>query len=59
LIARLALKTDATSLTTLSLTFGRDISTLSHALFRIEVRARDDPTFTKVLDRHLYAIRQA
>lgn len=59
LIAWLALKTQATPLTALAQTFGRDISTLSHALSRIEQRSRKSAAFAKTLDRHLYAIRQA
>jgi REP element-mobilizing transposase RayT len=59
LLAWLALKTHAASLTTLAQTFGRDISTLSHALSRIEERSRKSPAFAKSLRRHLYAISQA
>lgn len=40
LIAWLALKTQAAPLTALAQAFGRDISTLSHALSRIEERSR-------------------
>jgi putative transposase len=59
LVAWLALKTRAASLTTLAKTFGRDISTLSHALSRLEERSRKSPAFAKALRRHLYAISQA
>ena len=59
LVAWLALKTRAASLTTLAHAFGRDISTLSHALSRIEERSRKSPAFAKALRRHLYAISQA
>lgn len=59
LIAWLALKTQAASLTALAQIFGRDISTLSHALSRIEVRSRKSTTFAKALSQHLYAISQA
>ena len=59
LLAWLALKTHAASLTRLSQTFGRDISTLSHALSRLEERSRKSHAFAKALRRHLYAISQA
>ena len=59
LLAWLALKTHAASLTALSQTFGRDISTLSHALSRLEERSRKSHAFAKALRRHLYAISQA
>jgi putative transposase len=59
LVAWLALKTNAASLTTLARTFGRDISTLSHAHSRFEERSRKSSTFAKALARHLYAISQA
>lgn len=59
LAAWLTLKTQAASLTTLAHAFGRDISTLSHALSRIEQRSRKSPAFAKALERHLYAISQA
>jgi len=59
LLAWLALKTLAASLTRLSQTFGRDISTLSHALSRLEERSRKSHAFAKALRRHLYAISQA
>jgi len=59
LVTWLALKTQAASLTTLARTFGRDISTLSHALSRIEERSRKYAIFAKALSRHLYAISQA
>jgi chromosomal replication initiation ATPase DnaA len=59
LVAWLALQTKAASLTTLAHAFGRDISTLSHALSRVEERSRKSPAFAKALDRHLYAISQA
>lgn len=58
LVAWLALKTQAASLTTLARTFGRDISILSYALYRIEERSRKSATFAKALSRHLYAISQ-
>lgn len=59
LTAWLALKTQTASLTTLAQTFGRDISTLSHALSRLEVRSRKSAAFAKALNKHLYAINQA
>lgn len=59
LIAWLALKTQAAPLTVLAQTFGRDISTLSHALSRIEERSRKSTAFAKALSRHHYAISQA
>lgn len=59
LVAWLALNTQAASLTTLAQTFRRDISTLSHALSRLEERSRKSPAFAKALGRHLYAISQA
>ena len=59
LVAWLAIQTKAASLTRLAQTFGRDISTLSHALSRIEQRSRKSATFSKTLRRHLYAISQA
>jgi putative transposase len=59
LTAWLALKTHAASLTQLAQTFKRDLSTLSHALSRLEARSRKSPAFAKTLDRHLYAISQA
>lgn len=59
LIAWLALKTQAAPLTLLAQTFGRDISTLSHALSRIEERSRKSAAFAKALSQHLYAISQA
>ncbi len=59
LIAWLALKARAASLTTLAQTFGRDISTLSHALSRLDHRAQHSKAFARTLDRHLYAISQA
>ena len=58
-VAWLALRTQAASLSTLSQSFGRDLSTLSHALSSIEKRSRKSTTFAKALDRHLYAISQA
>jgi hypothetical protein len=45
--------------TTLAHTFGRDLSTLSHACSHIEERSRKSPPFAKALRRHLYAISQA
>jgi putative transposase len=59
LVAWLALKTNAASLTTLACSFGRDISTLSHAHSRLEERSRKSSTFAKALGRHVYAISQA
>ena len=59
LITWLALKTRAASLTELARLFKRDISTLSHAVSRIEARSRKSPTFAKALNRRLYAISQA
>ncbi len=59
LLAWLALKTQAASLSALAQTFGRDISTLSHALSRLEARSRKSTASAKALDRHLYAISQA
>ena len=59
LVAWLAIKTKSASLTTLARTFERDISTLSHALSRIEERSRKSPAFAKALSRHIYAISQA
>ena len=57
--AWLALKTKAASLTSLAQMFGRDISTLSHALSRLEERSRKSAAFARDLKRHLYAISQA
>jgi len=59
LVAWLALKTQTATLTTLAQRFGRDISTLSHALSRVGTRSRKSPAFATMLSRHLYAIRQA
>ena len=59
LLTWLALKTQTASLTTLAQSFGRDISTLSHAVSRIEERSRRSPAFAKALRRHVYAISQA
>ena len=59
LIAWLALNTHAASLTSLAQRFGRDISTLSHALSRLEQRSRKSLAFAKTLRQHLYAISQA
>lgn len=59
LTAWLALKTKASTLTSLAQTFGRDISTLSHALSRLEKRSRKSATFAKTLNKHFYAISQA
>lgn len=59
LLAWLALKTQAASLSALAQTFGRGISTLSHALSRLEARSRKFAASAKALDRHLYAISQA
>jgi REP element-mobilizing transposase RayT len=59
LIAWLALKSRSASLTQLAQTFQRDLSTLSHAVSRLEARSRKSPAFAKTLDRHLYAISQA
>jgi hypothetical protein len=49
----------AASLIVLAKAFGRDISALSHALSRIEVRSRKSPAFAKSLQRHIHAISQA
>lgn len=59
LTAWLALRAKAASLTTLAQTFGRDISTVSHALSRLEERSRKSAAFAKALNKHLYAISQA
>ena len=59
LIAWLALNTHAASLTSLAQRFGRDISTLSHALSRLEQRSRKSPAVAKALRQHLYATSQA
>ena len=59
LIAWLARNTQAASLTALAATFGRDITTLSHALSRIEERSQKSAAFAKALNRHRYAISQA
>ena len=59
LTAWLALKTKAATLTILAQTFGRDLSTLSHALSRLEKRSRESAPFAKILNKHFYAISQA
>jgi REP element-mobilizing transposase RayT len=59
LLAWLALKSKASTLANLARYFGRDISTLSHALSRLEERSRNSPSFASTLDRHLYAMSQA
>jgi REP element-mobilizing transposase RayT len=59
LIAWLAVRTKASSLANLSDYFGRDVSTLSHALSRLEERSRNSASFASALTDHLYAIRQA
>lgn len=59
LVAWLALKTKAATLTALAQQFGRDISTVSHAFSRIEERSRQSATFARALNKHIYAISQA
>jgi putative transposase len=59
LVAWLALKNQASSLAVLAQYFGRDISTVSHALSRLEERSRNSPDFANALEQHLYAISQA
>jgi REP element-mobilizing transposase RayT len=59
LVAWLALKTKASSLAALAQYFGRDLSTVSHALSRLEDRSRKSEYFANTLNQHLYAISQA
>ena len=59
LVCWLAIKTQAASLTALAHAFKRDISTLSHAVSRLDARSRTDAAFADMLDRHLNAISQA
>ena len=59
LVCWLAIKTPAASLTTLANAFNRDISTLSHAVSRLDARSRADSVVADMLDRHLKAISQA
>lgn len=59
LLAWLALRTQAAPLTQLAQLFRRDISTLSHAVSRLEERSRKSSTFARALNRHIYAISQA
>jgi chromosomal replication initiation ATPase DnaA len=59
LVAWLALKTRASSLAALAQYFGRDLSTVSHALSRLEERSRKSDDFVNALNQHIYAISQA
>ena len=58
-VAWLALKTKAASLSALAQYFGRDISTLSHAVSRVDRRSRNSRALANALKRQLYAITQA
>lgn len=59
LLAWLAVKSKASTLANLARYVGRDISTLSHALSRLEERSRNSPGFASTLNQHLYALSQA
>ena len=58
-VAWLALKSHAASLSGLAQLFGRDLSTLSHAVSRVEKRVRDSKAFDRAMTQHLNAIKQA
>jgi putative transposase len=59
LLAWLAIQSNASTLTTLAAYFGRDISTVSHALSRLEERSRNSTSFASALEKDRYAISQA
>ena len=59
LLAWLAIKTKASTLTAIADYVHRDLSTLSHALLRLEQRALSNADSARILERHLYAISQA
>lgn len=59
LLAWLATKSKAGTLANLAADFGRDLSTVSHALSRLQERSRNSRSFASTLEQHLYAISQA
>jgi REP-associated tyrosine transposase len=59
LLAYLAIKSHAASLTALARYFERETSTLAHAVSRLAERSRKSQDFASALSNHLYAISQA
>jgi hypothetical protein len=59
LLAWLAIKSKATTLANLVRYFGRDLSTVSHALSRLEDRSRKSDDFANSLNQYIYAISRA
>ena len=59
IIAWLAQKTDTVTLTALGMRFGRDVTTLSRGVRRVEERARSDKRFAKQLKQYYNTIMQA
>lgn len=59
LVAWLAIKTQAATLTRVADLFDRDLSTLSHAVSTMEERSRNSESFANALKQHLDATCQA
>ncbi len=58
LLAWLATRSGCASLTSIAQYLGRDISTVGHAVSRLEERSRNDPAFTNALHEHLTRLTQ-
>ena len=58
-VAWLALKSGAATLTDVANLFNRDVPTLSHAVTALEQRSRNSESFANALNQHRYAICQA
>jgi hypothetical protein len=59
LLAWLAIKSKTTTLANLVRYYGRDLSTVSHVLSRLEERSRKSEEFANTLSQHNYAISQS